>query len=334
MKLWVALSYFFGEPRSEVWQLELQTGQKELSFDIPQLKSRQVAGKGVTGLRLSSAQHFLCCDFNTVYLIDKKGVVQAQYFDEQNNDLHNLYVDLKPNDQSDNGSIYVVNTGLDCIDVLSFNLKRLARYEGVSFEQLKLRCESPKYCDGDYYQDGEHQAFFQTKVQDKWHFNHVIKLPLELGGQLLATSLSRRAMVDLTTMKLASNVLPCSPHDGVVWRNGLWVTTVEGKIYRADLSAYTASCLLQFELVFDLFCHGQYHGWCRGLAFSGNKVWVGLTAIYRQNSRTKWLDVPLEQTRTGIYQLCAIHWQIEQFYDFSDTDGARIFSFVVAGDND
>ena len=131
------------------------------------------------------------------------------------------------------------------------------------------------------------------------------------------------------TQQQLSNELPEQPHDGFVDKKHTWITTVSGKIYRSTLSLP-----LCFELVFDLFKHAEFEGWCRGLLISGDALYVGITAIHKENTRTKWLTCSADETRTGIYHINLTTKAIQNFYDFSHPNGSRIFSFIGDQNNE
>ncbi|MFT4929763.1 MAG: hypothetical protein ACI8WB_005898, partial [Phenylobacterium sp.] len=195
MILLVPVSYFFNQPRSEIWRLDTASGQITLWLSLPPSRC-PVRGKGITTLARSATAvnkahdtiQWLACDFNTVMGLSAAGKVLLRYFDQQNNDLHHLSVA--------GGKVYIANTGRDCIDVLDNNLVRVARYDGVDSPTLQQRLAGEQQIDCDYYDKADcGLPFYQRRVKDRWHFNHILALsdhqPKQQeqlwGGHLLAT---------------------------------------------------------------------------------------------------------------------------------------------------
>lgn len=318
MKLLIPVSYFFGKPRSEIWNLDTDSGDRQCLMTLPP-SPRNVSGKGITGLTWLNDSLLITCDFNSLAVIDRaSGRVVRQYEDEHLNDLHHVYVH--------NEYIYATNTGRDSIDIFDSQLRQVDRVDALSNEEWDSRRNGNYDVQGHYYdQPDTGLPFFMRKVPDKWHFNHSLCSPQIASGRIVATCFSRRQLLDARTLEPLSNELPDYPHDGFVTENAIWLTTVTGRIYRAELRLP-----FEFSCVLDLFQYAQKRGWCRGLMIKGRNLFVGITAIYERNSRTAWLDVPAEETASGIYQIDLETLGIQHFYDFTSNEGSRIFS--IAGD--
>ncbi|MEN0068291.1 MAG: hypothetical protein AAGA48_39595 [Myxococcota bacterium] len=72
-------------------------------------------------------------------------------------------------------------------------------------------------------------------------------------------------------------------HDGVVRPDGVWFTTVDGRLIRLDLHRQTRR---------EVDLHRMEDrepplGWCRGLAFDGAIAWVGFTRLRATAQRTR-----------------------------------------------
>ena len=318
MKLLVPVSYFFNSPRSEIWQLDTATRQKTLLTSLPS-SNRDVPGKGVTGLCWLDDHNLVACDFNRVVTLDSKTWRINQVLEnDEFNDLHHLSVS--------DGHIYLANTGRDCIDVLSSDLKLVKRIDGLSVKEWQDRKAGRYTVAGSYYDDpSSGLPFHRRRVPDKWHFNHVFKAPSSLGDQIVATSFGTKSLVNAQTLEQLSSTLSTQPHDGFVDGDHLWVTTVSGQIFRAPVKKPFV-----FEQIFDLFHYAPYQGWCRGLFIHDEFLFIGITSIYEKSNRTRWLTQPIEDTRSGIYQLHATSGEIVHFHDFTSSDGSRIFSMLAA----
>lgn len=316
MNLIVPVSYFFGSPCSEIWQLDTSTGNKKLLLTLP-VSEREVRGKGITGLTWLDDNSLVACDFNRLLKLDKKRLkVLTVYEDQELNDLHSL--------NTDQDFVYVANTGRDSIDVYNHKLELQERIDCLSRDEWQNRATGNYSTSGSYFDSSDCGIpFHRRRVPDKWHFNHVFKVPNHLGGQLIATSFATRSLLDVNSLQPVSSTFPAKPHDGVAYEGGLWVTTVSGQIYRAPFKIP-----FQFVLVFDLFEIATHQGWCRGLLIAEGSMFIGITSIYEATTRTDWLSCPIEDTRSGIYQLNIDTMEIEAFHDFSSTNGTRIFTMI------
>jgi hypothetical protein len=316
MKLLIPVSYFFGAPRSEIWQLDTQSGQRQCLYTLAP-SSRDVLGKGITGLTWLNNTQLLACDFNRLLLLNRTdGDIIREYADDQFNDLHHVHVQGK--------YIYVANTGRDSIDVLDHQLQWVQRLDGLSASDWILRHQGNYAVHGNYYDRPDSGLpFNQRKVPDTWHFNHVLCDPRVAEGRIVATSFVRKQLMDAQTLEALSETLPDAPHDGLIAKDAIWITTVTGKVYRSPLTLpFTFKCVL------DLFAQAAKKGWCRGLLISKNTLYIGITSIYEKSSRTAWLDCPLGETASGIYCVNLTTFTITAFHDFTTDEGSRIFSIL------
>ncbi|NNG43324.1 hypothetical protein HJP15_10430 [Pseudoalteromonas sp. NEC-BIFX-2020_002] len=316
MKLLIPISYFFGNPKSELWQLDTETKKRSLLATLPS-SERDVAGKGLTSVTWISNDLLVGCDFNRVFIIDRKLCeLKKINTDEQFNDLHHV--------SFDGHFIHIANTGRDCVDVLDNQLQSVSRIEFLPIEEISSRVKGEYKAQGDYYDcEAIKIDFHLRKVPDSLHINHVIRVGKELANKVIVTSFKKKCLVDAKTLEPLSNNLPEQPHDGFIDNKYIWITTVSGKVFRSKLSLP-----FNFELFFDLFRVVKFKGWCRGLLVANDTLFIGVTAIHKENNRTNWLNSPVKNTRTGVYQINLASLNIEHFYDFSHTNGSRIFSII------
>ena len=313
MKLLVPVSYFKGQPCNEIWSLDINSGERNLVFHQSVPKALSVNGKGLTGLSWLNQHQLVACDFNQVYLINRDDLtVIASLQDKAFNDLHHIAVY--------EDKVYVCNTGFDSLDRLNAELVLIERLPLVAISDLEKRLKGEYTFSGDYYDSPEQIPLFcRRKVPDTFHINYCVSIQ----DRMLLTSFKDRVLLDASTGKTVSNKLNSQPHDGFVDGDHLWITTVTGKIYRAAVSLP-----LQFKQVADVFHQGEYQGWCRGLLIDGDYLFVGVTQIQGKSSRTHWLTLEPEQTKSGIYQLDKRTLQVVSFYDFTSENGSRIFTFI------
>lgn len=321
MKLLVPVSYFNGTPRSEIHRIDCDSGAIEHWLTLPK-SGREVRGKGITGLQQLNKDAWVGCDFNRVFVLDVRGRILRVTEPEDANDLHQLsFID---------GLIYLANTGRDSVDVLNTELKLVARYDGLSNAEWHDRLNGNYTIDSTYYDPPECALpFHLRRLPDKWHFNHVTQLPVALGGHIAVTSFSKRAIYDATTLCQISNTLPAPPHDGVVHAGKIWVSTVSGGVYVAPVTLPW-----RFTKLLDLAGLVAHLGWCRGLAFARDKMFVGVTAVPSDSDYVHCVPARPEETRSGVYQLNVTTFAVEHFYDFTHADGARIFSIALETDDD
>jgi hypothetical protein len=238
--------------------------------------------------------------------------VTATWHQRCMNDLHHVAVA--------DGRVYVVNTGLEAVDVFSPEGIFLgshalhpgwlsaARQGGLSPERDALpalldarfphRVAGPSVepaALGEYYTPRGAAApvpFSRSKVRDYAHPNHVTVH----GGRLLVTRLLDRAVDDLATFRRVIEGTPGLPHDGLVDGDRFWITCVNGLVVAY---AIDGGCVTGREIDrIDVFATG-HTGWCRGLAVTRDHIVVGLTAI-RRMPRVRWCDRPFEQTETSV----------------------------------
>lgn len=103
----------------------------------------------------------------------------------------------------------------------------------------------------------------------------------ELGDDVWVTRLQQRDAVCLTRPGLRINIEVQRPHDGLLWNEHLYFTTVDGRIVIANPQS------LQVERIVDLheIHRNSRHenillGWCRGiLPIDERRIWVGFTRV-------------------------------------------------------
>ncbi|SMM98510.1 hypothetical protein SPONL_2185 [uncultured Candidatus Thioglobus sp.] len=316
MKILTATSHFKGTPRSEIWQIDTETHQKKQLMVLPE-SPFPVSAKGVTGIVWIDNNTLVVCDFNRVLKINRNTwEIIDEKIDEQFNDLHQI--------TNYKGQLLISNTGRDSIDLLDFDFKTLTRHSLLSEKDFQNR-EAGNYEINDEYYDNPKSglSFSQKKVPDTHHFNYAFQTD-KFKDKIIVNCFYDKCLRDLKTFEIISNHLPNHIHDGVIHNDHLWLTTVSGEIYKSKLELP-----FQFEIAIDLFKTAPHHGWCRGLFFEDNYAYIGITVLYKNSDRTPWLKQDISQTRTGIYKYNLDADCIEQFYDLSHADGAKIFSIVA-----
>jgi hypothetical protein len=311
MRFLVTVGYFEASGEGRLIEIDLARGTQDALLVYTPPEPLGVPEKGFTGATWSAepgASALLVCGPCALYRVDPRSwSVTATWHEPCWNDLHHVAVA--------DDRVYVVNTGLESIDVLTLDGHFLgshtlhpgwlsaARQRGLSPERDAL----PALLDArwppreevtasvgplaDYY-TGSELPFCRRKVRDYVHANHVAVH----GGQVLVTRFLDRAVDDVATFRRVIAHTPGLPHDGLVDGDRFWLTCVNGIVvaYAIEGGRVTGR---EVERV-DVFATG-HTGWCRGLAVNRDHVVVGLTAI-RRMPRHRWCDRPFEETETSV----------------------------------
>lgn len=164
------------------------------------------------------------------------------------------------------------------------------------------------------------RPFWQQKVPDQLHLNHVAPSP---DGPLV-TCLRDGSVRSLRTARTVAQ-LPGHPHDGQVEDAALWCTTVDGGVWRVPLQGGE-----DLERRYDTATAG-YSGWCRGLLVTPELVLVGLTALRQgQAPPGMWRGTDPGQSRTGVVVLDRQTGDVLQWLELTDPDrGLKLFALEL-----
>ena len=176
------------------------------------------------------------------------------------NDLHHV-VPLS------DGALAAANTGLDM--VVKFT------HEGDLISEWSVLGEAlwSRFC-----KETDYRKVESTKPHQS-HPNFVF----ELNDQIWVTRFRQKDAICLGTPSRRINIAVQKPHDGVLYGEHLYFTTVDGKLVivgRRSLRVVEVVDLQQIE--------GQHAllGWCRGLlAIDDRHFWVGFTRIRKTQFR-------------------------------------------------
>jgi hypothetical protein len=174
------------------------------------------------------------------------------------NDLHHIA-------PTPDGNLLVANTGLDMV----------VRFTpcGQMLEQWNVLGADPW---SRFSRDVDYRKVDSTKPHQS-HPNAVF----QLGEEVWVTRFSQRDAICLTSPGKSIRIAVQRPHDGLVFGDRIYFTTVDGKIVIADSSR------LEVEQIIDL---SEIHktrdrddvllGWCRGvLPLDEHRLWVGFTRV-------------------------------------------------------
>jgi hypothetical protein len=335
MRLLAMGGYFDASGECFIDHLDLERGTRGrlLSFIPPE--PHRVPGKGFTGAAWLDDDTLLVCSFDAVWrIVPSTRRCTGRLHQTDFNDLHSVAVDLA------SAQIHVCNTGLDSVETFD----PTGRFQGriamtpAWFEAVRQRgaavsrdefehvlgagwepTPAPRLTSvvGSYYDQSDDEPFHRRKVRDYAHPNHVVIW----GGRLVATLLARRELRCLRSHRTLAR-LEAPPHDGVLVGDDLWLTTVDGRVWRVSPGG-------DASLVLDTSTTGHL-GWCRGLAIGENTIAVGLTAI-RSQPQYAWRSAPYEHTETAVLWIEHLTGRLRACLRYDELDRhAKVCSLIPA----
>jgi hypothetical protein len=192
------------------------------------------------------------------------------------NDLHHVY--LSPR----RGTLLVSVTGLDIVAEVSLEGKLLRHWDVMGADTWSI-----------YSQDIDYRKVPTTKPH-RAHVNHVF----ELGDEIWCTRSHQREAISLDDPTRKIEIAIQRPHEGFLYNDFLYFTTVDGHIVVVDPKT------LKIERIHDLNkmtgLSSEPLGFCRGLLLQDERfAWVGFTRIrptkFREN--VSWVRHPTRPHR-------------------------------------
>ena len=202
------------------------------------------------------------------------------------NDLHHVY--LSPR----RGTLLVAVTGLDIVAEVSLDGELLGHWDVMGADTWSI-----------YSRDIDYRKVPTTKPH-RAHVNHVF----ELGDEIWCTRSLQRDAINLGDPTRKVEIAIQRPHEGFLYNDFLYFTTVDGHIVIVDPRT------LKIERIHDLNkmsgSGGESLGFCRGLLFQDERfAWVGFTRIrptkFREN--VSWLRHPTRPSRRSHVTLYDLH---------------------------
>jgi hypothetical protein len=202
------------------------------------------------------------------------------------NDLHHVL-------PTPNGTLIVVVTGLDMVVEISLEGEVLREWSAIG--------EDP-------WARFSREIDYRKVTTTKPHRSHP-NFAFLLGDDIWTTRCQHKDAVCLTSPDRRIDIAVSFPHDGHIFRDWIYFTTVDGHIVIAN------SHSLKVEWVIDLNTidkpEGCVLGWCRGLLpVTETLVWVGFTLIrptkfVEMVDWLKGLHPGSKPTRIALYDLSA-----------------------------
>ena len=183
------------------------------------------------------------------------------------NDVHHVY----PTPQ---GTLLVMVTGLDIVAEVSLDGKFLRHWDVMGEDTWSI-----------FSRDRDYRKVPTTKPH-RAHANHIFLL----GDEIFATRFHQRDAISLQDPARKIEIGIQRPHDGFLFNDSLYFTTVDGHIVIVNPRT------LKVERIYDLqkMSGGETLGWCRGLLPLDERfVWVGFTRVptkFREN--LSWMRHP------------------------------------------
>ena len=182
------------------------------------------------------------------------------------NDLHHVA-------PTSDGNLAAAITGLDMVAKFNRNGELLAEWSVMPEAPWSRFSRTTDY------------RKVETTKPHKSHPNFVF----ELNDELWVTRFRQRDAICLNDPTRRIDIAVQSPHDGLLFNEKLFFTSVDGRVILADPGS------LQVEKVIDLKQidgRDALLGWCRGLLpVDETKVWVGFTRIRKTRFRENVLWV-------------------------------------------
>lgn len=270
-----------------------------------------VHGKGFAGGSIHDGRLYVAAHAAVVRWDLETATVDGTLHQPDFNDLHGVSVV--------DDRLLVVNTGCDAIERFDLDGRFLARHgmlpgwvqarrmDGDDPESFDEACmvgwdgAAPRWTPrrtGDGYHSGREDRlalpFHRQKVPDRIHPNHVVQAP----DGALVTCLLDGTIRTLATLEPAATV-DGHPHDGCIVDGCLWLTTIDGGIWRIPLPLGTSAP----ARVADLAKGGRV-GWCRGLLVLDDVIVAGLTEVRADRlPRHRWSDADPHDSMTGLVVL-------------------------------
>jgi len=311
LNLLVTGGYFDDGGDGVIHHIELDSGRVETWGRWQPPPELSVPGKGFAGARRDSTQLWVAAHAGVVRWNLAAARVDGVLHQPDFNDLHDVALD--------GVDLLVANTGSDAIERVSRSGSFIGRQswlpawvQGRRMQaqvcgDLEGACrlgwsgEAPLWLPGetrdDYHSAADERArapYHRTKVIDRVHPNHLV----EVGGEWCATCLydgSVRSLADMRPRLL----IPGHPHDGIVDDGGLWLTTIDGGVWRAPLPLGSGSA----QRMAETFAPGCV-GWCRGLLLTSEVIVAGLTEVRGDRlPRHRWSDADPRASVTGLVVL-------------------------------
>lgn len=208
------------------------------------------------------------------------------------------------------GTLLVVNTGLD--QVLELGL------DGTVLQEWNVEHKDPWHR---HDPTADYRRASTTKPYDA-HPNHVFML----GDEVWATRFKHMDAVSLHDPGRRIAIGAERVHDGVVVGDRVYFTAVNGHVAVADADSLEIVDLVDLR---EIDTDTPLLGWCRGIAFEGDQIWVGFSRLRPTKARENvaWVrDGFKRQVGTHIARYDLAKRSLEQRIDLEPAGLNAVFS--------
>ena len=174
------------------------------------------------------------------------------------NDLHHV----RPTPA---GNLLVVNTGLDMVMEITL--------EGEVLREWNVLGEEP-------WDRFSREVDYRKVPSTKPHLAHP-NFSFYIGDEAWVTRFEQRDAICLTDPRKRIEIGLERPHDGVPHGERVYFTTVNGHVVIANHRTRQVEEIIDLN---ELTPENAVLGWCRGIAFDGDKAWIGFSRL----RPTKW----------------------------------------------
>lgn len=233
---------------------------------------------------------------------EQRGYISLPSF----NDVHHV----RP---SGNGTLYVVNTGLDQLLELTVEGDVINRWNVLGKDPWGERFEA----------DVDYRKWVTTKPYES-HPNHVFLVDDEVW-------VTRFKQMDAISIKDPSRRIDIGVervHDGLVTDDHIYFTAVSGSVCVADRKTLEMVEVIDLN---DIEPSNRMLGWCRGIAFVDGDIWVGFSrlrpTVVREN--IAWVKGGFRRSLgTHIARYNLERRTLEQRIDLEELDLNAVFSIM------
>ncbi|MCU1304277.1 MAG: hypothetical protein JWQ87_4561 [Candidatus Sulfotelmatobacter sp.] len=174
------------------------------------------------------------------------------------NDLHHVT-------PTADGNLLAANTGLDMVVLFTPEGRILSEWDVLG---------------GDPWSRFSRHVDYRRVESTKPHLAHPNGV-FQLGEEVWVTRLTQKDAICLSTPGKRINIEVQRPHDGLVWGDRIYFTTVDGRVVIANRHSLAIDQIIDLNEI-----HRSEHqqevllGWCRGiLPVDDRRVWVGFTRV-------------------------------------------------------
>jgi hypothetical protein len=194
------------------------------------------------------------------------------------NDLHHVAPTL-------DGNLLIANTGLDMVIKITPEGKILREWDVLNEDPWRR-----------FSRQVDYRKVDSTKPH-RSHPNYVF----QLGTEVWVTRFAQRDAICLNDSGKRINIQAQAPHDGLVFGDRIFFTTVDGKIVIANRHTLALDEIIDLQTIDK--GENTLLGWCRGLLpLDERRMWVGFSRVRKTKFKENILWVK-QVLREGVVEM-------------------------------